>query len=211
MSPSPLPSRTLHADRLSCRRGDLVLFEEVSFTLEPGEALLVRGPNGVGKSTLLSALAGLHPIEAGGLRVEGRHQDQAPLADIALLSHRPAIKARLTLVEDLRFWADLLGGAREGIMEALDAVGLGAVPDLEAGHLSAGQARRLSLARLLLLNRPIWILDEPSASLDQKGEELLGQMLDDQLRRGGLVIAATHHDLPLGTHRVHVRQLARPQ
>ncbi len=192
-----LPPRTIDAVGLSCRRGERLLFEGVEFTVVPGELLLLRGPNGVGKTTLLSALAGLVRPEAGSIAIKGRGEEDRPGDDLHLMGHQPAIKARLTAAENLNFWADLFGGDRKLVAPALERVGLKHVADLEAGHFSAGQTRRLGLARLLVADRPIWLLDEPTAALDGEGEQLVIALLDAHLKRGGIAVAATHHDIHL--------------
>lgn len=195
--PNALPLRTIEAVRLACRRGERLLFEGVGFTVVPGELLLLRGPNGVGKTTLLSALAGLVRPEAGSILVVGRGEEDRPGDDLHLMSHLPAIKPRLTAAENLNFWADLFGGDRKLVAPALERVGLKHLAGLEAGHFSAGQTRRLALARLLVADRPIWLLDEPTAALDGEGERLVIELIDAHLRRGGIAVAATHHDIPI--------------
>ena len=195
--PNALPPRTIEAARLACRRGERLLFEGVAFTVVPGELLLLRGPNGVGKTTLLSALAGLVRPEAGSIAVAGRGEEDRPGDDLHLMSHLPAIKSRLTAAENLNFWADLFGGDRKLVAPALERVGLKHLAGLEAGHFSAGQTRRLALARLLVADRPIWLLDEPTAALDGEGERLVIELIDAHLRRGGIAVAATHHDIPI--------------
>lgn len=195
--PNALPPRTIEAARLACRRGERLLFEGVAFTVVPGELLLLRGPNGVGKTTLLSALAGLVRPEAGSIAVAGRGEEDRPGDDLHLMSHLPAIKPRLTAAENLNFWADLFGGDRKLVAPALERVGLKHLAGLEAGHFSAGQTRRLALARLLVADRPIWLLDEPTAALDGEGERLVIELIDAHLRRGGIAVAATHHDIPI--------------
>lgn len=195
--PNALPARTITVTDLACRRGERLLFSGLNFAVPPGELLLLRGPNGVGKTTLLLSLAGVVRPEAGSIAVVGRSSEDRPGADLHLLSHQPATKARLTVRENLAFWADLFAGERHLVVPALEAAGLGAIADLEAGHLSAGQTRRLSLARLLVADRPIWLLDEPTSALDSQGEELVLRLLDAHLKRGGIAVAATHHDISL--------------
>jgi heme exporter protein A len=194
-SPNALPPRTIEVSGLACRRGEKPLFAGLDFTVVPGELLLLRGPNGVGKTTLLLALAGIVRPEAGQIAVSGRGEEDRPGADLHLLGHQPAIKPRLTLSENLRFWADFFGGDRALVGRALAEVGLAHIAGLEAGHLSAGQTRRLALARLLVADRPVWLLDEPTAALDGQGEQLVLTLLDAHLKRGGIAIAATHHDI----------------
>lgn len=192
-----LTPRTIAVSALACRRGERLLFADLHFTVPPGELLLLRGPNGVGKTTLLLALAGVVRPDAGTIAVTGRGEDDRPGTDLHLLSHQPAIKTRLSARENLVFWADLFGGDRALVAPALDHVGLAHIADLEAGHFSAGQTRRLALARLLVADRPIWLLDEPTSALDGEGEQLVLGLIDAHLKRGGIAIAATHHDLHL--------------
>lgn len=175
---------------LAVRRGERLLFDALDFDLAPGGVLLVRGANGVGKSTLLMALAGIVRAEAG--TVEGIE----PVA-LHLLNYQSGLKGRLGVAENLRFWRDMYGAGGVSIEAALERVGIGTLSGLEAGYLSSGQLRRLSLARLLVSLRPLWLLDEPSAALDAAGEALLGQLIDAHRRTGGMAIIATHHDLPL--------------
>jgi heme exporter protein A len=190
-----LPARTIEVARLACRRGERQLFEALDFAVVPGELLLLRGPNGVGKTTLLLALAGLVRPDGGTITVQGRNEDERPGEDLHLMGHQPAIKPRLTAAENLEFWSDLFGGDRGLVAPALERVGLGPIADLEAGHFSAGQTRRLALGRLLVADRPIWLLDEPTAALDGEGEQLVIALLDAHLKRGGIAVAATHHDI----------------
>jgi heme exporter protein A len=188
MSLSEHPPRPLlSVASLALTRGDRRLFAGVDFAVGPGELLLLRGPNGAGKSSLLLALAGVLRPEAG--RIE---RGDEPLH---LLGHLSGVKARLTLAENLRFWRAVNGPNGIAAETALERVGLGGLGAIEAGHLSAGQTRRLALARLLVSDRRIWLLDEPTASLDVSGDALVVALIAERLRTGGAVIAATHHDI----------------
>lgn len=187
----------LAADDLAARRGGRVVFAGLSLRAAPGEALLLLGPNGAGKSTLLRVLAGLLRPAAGRLTWEGEPvaaDAAAHGARTRYLGHQDAIKPALTPLEDLSFWARLRGGDPG---EALGALGLSALAGLPCRTLSAGQRRRLALARLMLGDAPLWLLDEPTLGLDAASVARLGVLLAAQRGRGGIVLAATHLPLPL--------------
>jgi heme exporter protein A len=186
----------LTIDGLALRRGERLLFDRLAFALAPGEALFVRGPNGAGKTSLLLAIAGILRPEAGTIAFGG-DPEIAPSTRMQLLGHQSGLKPRLTVTENLKFWAALYAGAG-GIAAALDEVGLGHAAALPAGYLSAGQLRRLGLARLLVAPRPLWLLDEPTASLDAEGERLVARLLQRHLDAGGLAVVATHQEIVLG-------------
>lgn len=190
------PDSALIADNLAVLRGDRTLFEGVSFTVRSGSAVLLRGPNGAGKSSLLLTIAGVLKPSAGRIRVEGA-DDEGYLQRLHFVGHQTGVKARLSLRENLEFWAALYGAPRETPEKALENVGLGGLGGLEAGYLSAGQTRRLALARLLVAHRPIWLLDEPSSALDAEGDAMLGRLVATHLSKGGILVAATHQPLAL--------------
>lgn len=185
------PETLLIVTDLALSRGERELFSGLGFALGVGELLLVRGPNGAGKSSLLLTLAGILRPDRGTIGWASG-DERAPLH---LLGHLSGIKPRLTLIENLAFWRAANGPTGMDPEPALDAAGLGGLGAIEAGHLSAGQTRRLALARLLITERTIWLLDEPTAALDTAGEALVGRMIGDHLERGGAVIAATHADI----------------
>jgi len=185
----------LKTQDLACGRGDTVLAADLSLNVAAGSALLLRGPNGAGKSTLLLTLAGLLNPISGNVVFEGADPEEGPF--LHHCGHRNAVRPRLSVAETLKFWADINGPGDVPPTTALDRVGLGRTAHLDAGYLSAGQQRRLVLARLLVSPRPVWLLDEPSAALDAAGRDLLAALLADHLASGGLAVIATHDDITL--------------
>ncbi|ACE98760.1 heme exporter protein CcmA [Rhodopseudomonas palustris TIE-1] len=181
---------------LRCVRGGREVFAGLAFEASGGEALALVGHNGAGKTSLLRLIAGLLTPEAGTITLDGGEPD-TPVAEQAhYLGHRDALKPSLSVGENLGFWRDFLGGERTDLSAGIKAVGLGHAAELPAAYLSAGQRRRLSIARLLVVRRPIWLLDEPTSALDVKGQELFVGLMQDHLTRGGIIVAATH--TPLG-------------
>jgi heme exporter protein A len=181
---------------LACRRAGRRVLAGVSFALGMGEALVVTGRNGAGKSTLLAAVAGLLRPEAGSIRATGLGESKLP-ESLHLVAHRDALKGSLTAIENLQFAADLLAVPGLAPADALDAVGLPGAADLPVAYLSAGQRRRVALARLLVAQRPLWLLDEPTLALDMAAQTMLTGLMQGHLAGGGLVIAATHTPLDL--------------
>ena len=184
-----MPGDGLVAEGLAAIRGERLVFAGIGFSVPPGGALLLEGPNGSGKSTLLRMIAGLGRAEAGQVRWNGA-DDLA--GRVAYLGHLDAIKPGMSAAENLAFW-----GTPATIAAALDRLGLLRLADLPARMLSAGQKRRLALARLALTTAPIWLLDEPTLGLDVASVEGLGGLLAEHRVRGGVVLAATHLPLPL--------------
>lgn len=194
--PAHLAVRRLTVERLACTRGGREILSGLGLRLGPGEALVLKGPNGVGKSSLLMCLAGL--LEHSGKIVwHGQGEQDRPGADIHFLSHLPAVKPHLGVRHNLEFWADLNEGDRALAGPALDQARLGHAADLSAGLLSAGQVRRLALCRLLVAPRPVWLLDEPTAALDTQGDAWVGKLIDTHLGAGGLAVIASHLPLKL--------------
>jgi heme exporter protein A len=186
----------ISASNLGCVRGAREIFRNVNFNLSSGETLAVVGPNGAGKSSLLRIVAGLLRFESGRLDLEGGDPELTIPEQSHYLGHQDALKPALSVAENLTFWAGYLGSGPAAGNEALEAVGLAAIPDLPAGYLSAGQRRRLSIARLVAVRRPIWLLDEAAAALDQAAQLRLIDLMRAHLAGGGLILAATH--APLG-------------
>ena len=179
---------------LCIARGGVAVLEGLSFSLEPGQALILRGPNGIGKTTLLRTIAGLQPPVSGS--VEGGDET------IAYAGHSDGIKPTLTVAENLTFWAQVFGA--KGIDAAIDAFDLAPLRDRPAGELSAGQKRRLGLSRMLVTGRPIWVLDEPTVSLDVKSVAMFADAVRAHLRQGGSALIATHIDLGLDSEVLEV-------
>jgi heme exporter protein A len=188
-----MPERIgLAAHDISCQRGERVLFRDLSFVVQPGEGLLVTGPNGAGKTSLLRQIAGLLPLTAGRLSLEGAKPD-AELPELChYVGHLNGIKTSFTVRENLAFWADFLGENDGSVPRALGAFGLTPLADFPAGLLSAGQKRKVALSRLYAAPRPIWLLDEPQVSLDAPSLKLLEAAIKEHLEAGGIAMVASH-------------------
>jgi heme exporter protein A len=191
----------LRVEGLSAKRGEDLIFHDISFVLEAGEALIVTGPNGSGKSTLLRVLSGLLTPESGSVRLDDTSADIGHPRELChYLGHRNAMKRELTVAENLSFWKSFMGdspsGSGIGIEEATEALGLGGISHLPFGYLSAGQQRRIAMAKLLVAHRPVWILDEPTAALDAAADRMFAGLVERHLSAGGIAVAATHQ--PLG-------------
>jgi heme exporter protein A len=187
----------LSASDLACRRGGRDVFAGVSFSVASGEGLAIRGRNGAGKSSLLRMVVGLVRIAGGRLALEGGDPELTVGEQAHYLGHQDALKPSLSVGENLRFWSAFFDAASADIVEPLAAVGLDALIDLPAAYLSAGQRRRLSIARLVAVKRPIWLLDEPTSTLDAAAQARLGEIMRAHLASGGLILAATHSVLGL--------------
>jgi heme exporter protein A len=188
------PPPLLAARGLRFARNEHPVFGPLAFSVDAGEALLVQGDNGAGKTTLLRVLAGLLPPDEGGIEIDGRPAAPALRARaIAYLGHLPALKADLTASENLEFLCGLHGRRRGQVPDsAMGIVGLAGYQDTPARQLSAGQKKRLSLARLWLSPAPLWLLDEPYANLDLDGINLVNRMVQAHLRDGGAALLTTH-------------------
>jgi heme exporter protein A len=186
----------LSGSGLRCVRGGREVFSGLDFVTASGEALAVVGANGAGKTSLLRLIAGLlHPAD-GEIALEGGEAELTLAEQAHYLGHRDALKPALSVIENLAFWRDFLGGEAGDAAQRLARVGLGHAAHLPAAFLSAGQRRRLSMARLLCVKRPIWLLDEPTSALDAAGQALFAGLMREHLEGGGIIIAATH--TPLG-------------
>jgi heme exporter protein A len=181
---------------IRCVRGGREVFSGLDFAASSGEALAVTGPNGSGKTSLLRLIAGLLTAADGSIDLEGGEVELTLPEQAHYLGHRDAMKPALSVQENLSFWQDFLGGEACDAVASLAAVGLDHAAHLPAAFLSAGQRRRLSIARLLAVRRPVWLLDEPTSALDGTGQSLFAGLMRDHLARDGLIVAATH--APLG-------------
>lgn len=177
----------ISAKSLSVSRGGINLLEGLNIELNSGQAGILHGPNGVGKTTLLRALAGLQPIESGKIEYS--------IDDVCYSGHADGVKPTLTVRENLEFWADIFGN--HSIIEAAEQFMISDFLDLKVGTLSAGQKRRVGLSRLGLTGRLIWLLDEPTVSLDQTSVSIFENIIKDHLLKNGCALIATHIDLGL--------------
>ncbi|TAI64894.1 heme ABC exporter ATP-binding protein CcmA [Bradyrhizobium sp. Leo170] len=186
----------LSGHNLRCVRGGREVFSGLDFAASSGEALAITGPNGSGKTSLLRVIAGLLMPSDGAITLDGGAAELTVAEQAHYLGHRDALKPALSVLENLSFWRDFLGGESDDAGRCLASVGLDHATHLPAAYLSAGQRRRLSIARLLVARRPVWLLDEPTSALDTKGQDLFVNLMRDHLAGGGILIAATH--TPLG-------------
>jgi heme exporter protein A len=192
---------------LTCRRGDRRLFSELSFSLEPGSLLHVRGRNGSGKTTLLRALCGLLAPEAGEIRWKGKDSRRLGddfRADILYFGHLNGIKGDLTGIENLRVSTTLNGdwGEEDRLWSVLGRMGLAGFEDLPTRMLSQGQKKRVALARLLVSGAPLWILDEPFTALDTDAVDLLQTLIAGHVEDAGMVVLTTHQEVPITSGQV---------
>ena len=192
---------------LRCVRGGREVFSGLDFEASSGEALAVTGANGSGKTSLLRLIAGLLMGAGGSIDLEGGEPELTLPEQAHYLGHRDALKPALSVAENLTFWRDFLGGDAEDAGKCLASVALDHAAHLPAAYLSAGQRRRLSIARLLTVQRPVWLLDEPTSALDAAGQDLFAGLMRDHLARGGIIVAATH--APLGIEARELRMGSR--
>lgn len=193
----------LIADKLVVARGERRVVDGISFRLQPGDVLQLTGPNGAGKTTLMRGVAGFLPISGGSLQLLDGPVDTPLTEQCHYVGHLNGVKAKQTVAENLTFWGGYLGDrevSAQTLDHALDAFGLAPLAGIAAGYLSAGQKRRVGLARLLMADRPIWLLDEPTVSLDAASTQILAGLIGRHVASGGMVLAATH--IPLGLARV---------
>lgn len=200
----------LDIQNLRCERDDRILFEGLDWTILPGDIVQVRGPNGSGKTSLLRILLGLNPEYSGDILFKGEPLNKNELVfrqQLLFIGHLPAVNRSLTPIENLRWFTQLHAVQDEPSLEgALKSVGLRGFEDTPGHHLSAGQHRRVALARLYLSSAKLWVLDEPFTAIDVQGVDNLREKLNHHTASGGSVIITTHQDL--GLHQVKVLDLA---
>ena len=189
---------------ISCFRGGRVVFSDLNFSLRTGEALTLIGPNGSGKSTLLRLMAGLLNLPSGAISWNNENIAEDPErhnARLHYIGHLDAVKPTMTAFENLTFWSGLRKGSSAGIEHALDILGITHLKNVHGRFLSAGQKRRVNLARILASDATLWLLDEPTTALDARSTEKLLSAITHHREQGGMVILSTHHDLGLSSNK----------
>ncbi|MCW9714603.1 cytochrome c biogenesis heme-transporting ATPase CcmA [Avibacterium sp. 21-594] len=191
----------LQLEQIACQRGDKALFTDLSLTWQSGDFVQIEGHNGIGKTSLLRILVGLAPPLAGQVCWNGQAIKQCReeyYYHLLYLGHQAGIKPELTAWENLQFYQaiSLCQQGDEALWQALEKVGLIGREDIVAGQLSAGQQRRIALARLWLSQAPLWILDEPFTAIDKNGVRILTRLFEQQVERGGMVILTSHQEIP---------------
>jgi heme exporter protein A len=194
----------LSGSSVRCVRGGREVFSGLDFEASSGEALAIIGANGSGKTSLLRMIAGLLAVAGGSIGLDGGETELTLPEQAHYLGHRDALKPALSVIENLSFWRDFLGGEASDARQSVAAVGLDHAVHLPAAYLSAGQRRRLSIARLLTVRRPIWLLDEPTNALDAAGQSMFAGLMTDHLARGGLIVAATHAPLGIAARELRI-------
>ena len=198
---------TLEIKNFTLQRGDRLLVRELSLALKSGDVLELRGANGSGKTTLLRAIAGLHQAISGSITFTG-NDDFENKDYIGFMGHLDAIKPNETISQQLAFWAKFFGNNTAQISDIAEQLKISRILPLMGISLSAGQRRRVAIARIIIANRPIWLLDEPAAPLDNDGRKVLGEILNTHSKKGGVIIAAVHDALPcMGAKQLHLDDL----
>ncbi len=196
---------TLEISDLAVKRGERTLFTGLNLRLEAGQACALTGPNGSGKTSLLRAICGLIAPEFGQIGFGDADPAQARAEGLHTLGHLDGLKVSRTAWEELRFWVDWMGGNQASARSAVERLEISALLDLEVRRLSAGQRRRLALARLLAAPRPLWLLDEPLSPLDSTWRQRFGDIMAEHLAGGGLILAAVHDPLPLASLSLEIK------
>ena len=200
----------LFARDVACARGGRNVLQDLHFTVNAGEMTAITGPNGSGKSSLLRLVAGLLRLSSGEIILEGGEVDASIGEQSHYVGHQDALKPSLTVAENLAFWS-AFHGHRNHVAKSLACLGLASLAHLPALYLSAGQRRRLSLARLIATQRPIWLLDEPNTALDATAQAMLANIMRTHLAQGGIILAAVHGTLePKASHHVRLGEANAP-